>query len=73
MVGGWPPVGGVPSDGGGPPVGGVGPVGGGDEPGGSVPAPDSIRPKSAAVRRILKKYMATIANANAMSSAIVRR
>jgi hypothetical protein len=32
-----------------------------------------MRPNNAAVRRILKKYMATIANAKAMSNAIVVR
>jgi hypothetical protein len=41
--------------------------------GGGAPESGSIRPKRAAARRILKKYMATIASANAMSSTIVKR
>ena len=49
------------------------PASGGDAPGGDAPESDSIRPNKAAVRRILKKYMVTIATANATSNIIVKR
>ena len=49
------------------------PAGGGDDPGGGAPESGSMRPKRAAVRRILKKYMATIASANAINTTIVMR
>jgi len=54
-------------------VGELGAAGGGAPPGGGDPESESRRPKRAAARRILKKYMATIASANAMSSTIVKR
>lgn len=46
---------------------------GGDDPGGEDLGSGLIRPKSTSARRILKKYMTTIANANAMSSPMVKR
>ena len=46
---------------------------GGDAPPGGAPESGSIRPNKAAVRRILKKYMATIASANATSNIIAKR
>ena len=49
------------------------PASGGAVPGGGAAGSGAIRPKRAAVRRILKKYIATIASANAMSSPIVKR
>jgi hypothetical protein len=49
------------------------PVSGGAEPGAGRPESVSIRPKRAAVRRILKKYMAIITAANAMRRPIVKR
>ena len=49
------------------------PASGGDAPGGGGFVSGSRRPKRAAARRILKKYMKTIANANTMSSPIVKR
>ena len=68
-----------PEDGALPAGGGAGengpgaPTSGGAPPGGGGPESGSRRPKSAAARRILKKYMTTIASANAMSSPIVKR
>ena len=67
-AGGMPPVGCIVGEGLGAPASG------GEAPGGGVaPATGSMRPKRAAVRRILKKYMAIIASANAMRSTIVKR
>ena len=71
--GGVPPGGGLSPAGGSSPNGGFPPASSGAAPGGGAPLLASIRPKRAAARRILKKYMTTIASANAMSSAIVKR
>ena len=70
-VGGDPPAGGTfPPGGADDPAA---PPAGGDDPGGGDPLSGSTRPKRAAARRILKKYMASIANANATSSAIAKK
>ena len=67
-------AGGSPPDGGADDEGGPGPPArGGEASGGGGLASGSIRPKSAAARRILKKYMASIADVNATSSAIVKK
>jgi hypothetical protein len=72
--------GGVPPGGGAFPAGedpgedGLGaPPSGGEDPGGGFPESELMRPNRAEARRILKKYMANIASANAMSSTIVKR
>jgi hypothetical protein len=49
------------------------PASGGDDPGGGAFVSGPRRPKRAAARRILKKYRASIASANAISSTIVKR
>jgi len=57
-----------------PGAGGPGiPASGGADPGGGDPAAGSSLPNRAAARRILKKYIATIASANPMRSTIVKR
>ena len=49
------------------------PESGGADPGGGEPLLASRRPNSDAARRILMKYIPTIASANAISSSIVNR
>lgn len=67
--GGWP----LPADGATGEAGPGPPASGGEDPGGGDPESELRRPKRAAARRILKKYMTTIAKAKLMSSPIVKR